>query len=45
MVIRWREGLKTSSLQIVRVSSLPRNYEFTETQMGHGGTIRINPGI
>ena len=43
MVIRWREGLEIRSSQVVHVSNLPRNYEFTETQMGLGGTHGSGP--
>ena len=38
MAIWWREGLKISSSQVVRISGLSRNYGFSETQMGRGRT-------
>ena len=38
MAIWWREGLEISSLQVVRISGLSRNYESSETQMGRGKT-------
>ena len=43
MVIQQRERLEINTSQAVRVSSLPRNYEFTQTQTGFGGTqVRNN---
>ena len=38
MATWWREGPEFNSSQAVRISGLSRNYKFSETQMGRGGT-------